>query len=150
MKKFVGAVFTLVFFLFPLFIFPQENSARVCLKGRCFNVEIADTPDERVRGLMYRRYLPSTKGMFFVFEKEGIYPFWMKNTYIPLDIIWIDSQMRVVDIKKNVLPCSSEKCPTFIPQAKAKYVLEINANVSEKIGLNIGDKLDFIVGEYKK
>lgn len=99
---------------------------------------------ERSRGLMYREGLDSDKGMLFIFEKEGEYPFWMKNTLISLDIIWINENKEVVFISENAQPCSEEySCPSISPGKNAKYVLEINGGTSERIGLKIGDKANF-------
>ena len=91
---------------------------------------------------MYRTELDKDKGMLFIFDKEGIYPFWMKNTLIPLDMIWIDSSNKVVFISQNVQPCKSLICPVIIPSASAKYVLEINAGICEELGLKIGDEVE--------
>lgn len=109
---------------------------------KSFTVEIAKTETERDRGLMFRKELANDRGMLFVFDKEGVYPFWMKNTFIPLDMIWMDSSGKIVFIGKNIQPCKTLICPSVIPEGKAKYVLEINAGLSEKIGWKAGDKLN--------
>jgi len=113
----------------------------VCFRGFCLQIEVAESSQERQRGLMFRESLDEDKGMLFVFEKEGIYPFWMKNTLIPLDIIWLDNAGEVVDIKKNAAPCQGGVCETFTPKGEAKHVLEINAGIVDRIGLSIGDTL---------
>ena len=98
------------------------------------------------RGLMFREKMDADKGMLFIFEKEGEYPFWMKNTLIPLDIIWINEDKEVVFISENAQPCNEEySCSSINPGNNAKYVLEINGGISEKIGLKIGDKANFLV-----
>ncbi|MCX6815196.1 MAG: DUF192 domain-containing protein, partial [Candidatus Aenigmarchaeota archaeon] len=94
-------------------------------------------------GLMDRNYLASDKGMLFVFANEGVYPFWMKNTLIPLDMIWLDSDHGVVFISRDTQPCKQDPCPTINPGKNAKYVLEVNAGVSDRIGLKEGDKASF-------
>ncbi|MBN2120562.1 MAG: DUF192 domain-containing protein [Candidatus Omnitrophica bacterium] len=116
---------------------------RVCFKNNCFNVELAVEPAERARGLMFRESLDYNKGMLFVFEDEREYPFWMKNTLIPLDIIWIDADKEVVFIKNNAEPCKSEACPSVYPGRIAKYVLELSSGVARDIGLKAGNKLIF-------
>jgi uncharacterized protein len=116
---------------------------RVCFHDECFSVEIVDTPAERTRGLMFRESLDRNGGMFFIFEKSGNYPFWMKNTLIPLDIIWINENQEVVFIGKNVQPCKTDPCPSTNPGKNALYVLELNAGMSDVIGLEVGEKLDF-------
>lgn len=77
--------------------------------------------------------------MLFVFEKEALYPFWMKNTLIPLDMIWMDAKGKVVDIK-TASPCTTDPCPTTAPNGPALYVLEINADMSKFIKLKVGDQ----------
>ena len=116
------------------------EETRVCFGERCFAVEVADEPRERSEGLMFRESLDEDRGMLFVFGEEGEYGFWMKNTLIPLDIIWIDSEGEVVFISKDAQPCNAQ-CPTIEPGKKALYVLELNGGVSGEIGLGIGDKI---------
>jgi len=115
------------------------SNGEVCFKNNCFQVEIVKTELERGKGLMYRENLDKNKGMLFIFNKEGIYSFWMKNTLIPLDIIWINANGEVVFINKNTQPCKSLLCPSIIPSARAIYVLEVNAGICQEIGLKIGD-----------
>ena len=79
---------------------------------------------------MYRDSLPRQSGMLFVFESEHKHGFWMKNTLIPLDMIWINRDSRIVDIK-TATPCVSDPCPTYQPIADSLYVLEINAGLSQ-------------------
>jgi len=116
---------------------------KVCMENKCFDVEIAKTGEERRIGLMNRKHLDLDRGMLFLFENEGVYGFWMKNTLIPLDIIWIGENKEVVFIKENAMPCNLENCETFYPAQKASYVLEINGGLAEKYGIKIGDKVDF-------
>ncbi|MCH7568166.1 MAG: DUF192 domain-containing protein [Nanoarchaeota archaeon] len=122
-------------------VFREMNS--VCFEERCFTVEIADDDEERQQGLMFRESLEQDKGMFFVFPKNDIYPFWMKNTLIPLDIIWIDENRIVVFISKNVQPCVADPCQIIEPEKEALYVLELNAGTSDEIGLEVGDEVEF-------
>lgn len=133
---------SLIFFSAISLIFYAERKKQVCFKDNCFNVELAKTAEERSRGLMFRESLDSDKGMLFIFDKEGEYPFWMKNTLIPLDIIWINAKEEVVFISDNTQPCKEEfPCLSINPGKNAKYVLEVNGGVAEKIGLKIGDKI---------
>ena len=115
------------------------QTGSVCFEKNCFQVELATTEAVRDQGLMYRKELNKDKGMLFVFDKEGIYPFWMKNTLIPLDMIWINNSGKVVFMAQNVQPCKSLICPSIIPSGSAKYVLEVNAGVCIETGIKVGD-----------
>jgi uncharacterized membrane protein (UPF0127 family) len=116
---------------------------RVCFKNNCFEVELVTTPAQRERGLMFRKYLGRNQGMLFVFKDEDKHIFWMKDTLIPLDIIWIDKNKEAVFIKTNAQPCGQDFCLPMVPDKKAKYVLELNAGTCENIGLNVKDKIIF-------
>jgi uncharacterized membrane protein (UPF0127 family) len=111
-------------------------------------VELSKTEEELKRGLMFRKELSLDSGMLFVFDKEKIYPFWMKNTLIPLDIIWLNEEKEIVFISKNTPPCLENNCKSILPDKESKYVLEINGGVSDKINLEIGDKLIFNIDEH--
>ena len=93
--------------------------------GENITVEVASTPEERRNGLMFREELCEKCGMVFIFRDEEIYSFWMKNTLIPLDIIFIDSDLYVVDVI-HADPCTEEPCEKYVPKEKAIYVLETN------------------------
>jgi uncharacterized membrane protein (UPF0127 family) len=105
-------------------------------------VEIADDLEERRTGLMHREHLAENAGMLFIYETERELSFWMKNTLIPLDIIYINSAFEIVDIK-HALPCQADPCPTYLSKAPAQYVLEVNAGFSAEKGLLEGDKIEF-------
>ena len=120
---------------------PKQN--KVCINGSCFFVELARTPQERRSGLMFRNDLDKNQGMLFLFEDEVKHGFWMKDTYIPLDIIWISSNNEVIFIKENVQPCNDSECMTIMPDKKALYALEVNAGIVEDCDLKIGDKVVF-------
>jgi uncharacterized protein len=101
------------------------------LGGVTYRLEIADTPAKRAEGLMGRKRLDENEGMLFIFPTKGKHSFWMYNTLIPLDIIWLDGDWNVVHVEKNVPPCESAnpiKCPSYRPDKPAKYVVELNAN----------------------
>lgn len=118
----------------------QGDSNYVCFGDKCFKVELAISEVEKEQGLMARESLDENKGMLFVFNKEGIYSFWMKYTLIPLDMIWINSRGKVVFIKENAQPCKGLVCPQISPKEKAKYILEINGGICRKLGIKIGDQ----------
>ena len=102
------------------------------------DIEVADSKEEITLGLMYRRSLPNLGGMLFVFDKDEPQNFWMKNTYIPLDFVFIDSNNTVVNIKTNIPPMSEAGVPSEVP---AMYVLELNAGFADGYGLQVGDKV---------
>lgn len=96
--------------------------------------EVADTDEERSLGLMNRTSLPENHGMLFVFDHESRVSFWMKNTLIPLDILYINQNGIVVDVQ-TMQPCTTEKCTTYPSAQKAMYALELNAGFAEQHGI---------------
>jgi len=124
----------------------QNFENQVCFGRQCFFVELAKTNAEKEKGLMFRTQLDKNRGMLFIFDKENFYPFWMKNTLIPLDIIWIDGNYKIVFISQNAQPCKSLICPSIIPPSRAKYVLEINAGIANETGLKAGDLVQITPG----
>ncbi|MFC1742757.1 DUF192 domain-containing protein [Candidatus Riflebacteria bacterium] len=117
-----------------------EETKKVCFKEFCFKVEIADSQDEWQQGLMFRESLASNAGMLFIFEGEDFYSFHMKNTLIPLDIIWLNKDRKVVYIVENAEPGSLK---SLVPDTKALYVLEINGGKSSQMGLKQNDTFIF-------
>jgi uncharacterized membrane protein (UPF0127 family) len=115
---------------------------KVCAKNFCIQAELAATDKAREKGLMFRKSMPEDQGILFIFEKEALYNFWMKNTRFPLDIIWIDGNKKIVDIYEYALPCK-DVCKTIAPRTKALFVLEVNAGFTKKYGMKIGDSLNF-------
>ena len=103
------------------------------------DIEVADDEAERMTGLMYRLSLPEMAGMFFIFEDEEPRSFWMKNTYISLDIIYINAEKKIVSIQKYTQPKTTFSIPSEKP---AKYVLEVNAGFSDKYNINPGDQIE--------
>lgn len=117
-----------------------QTSAKITSpQGVDINVYIADTEKQRVDGLSGFKILPPNTGMLFVFPQVGKYSFWMKDMNFPLDIVWFDESMQIVDQVANAQPQDYPK--TYIPQAAAKYVLEIPANTAETYGFSIGKKV---------
>ena len=143
-KRFLIYIFSIIVVSIAL-VMLQKNlkQGEVCLRGHCFSVEISKTRISQDRGLMFRRELSLDSGMLFVFNDEARRSFWMKNTFIPLDMIFFNKSKKVVSIAKNVQPCEAEECPKIRPAEKAMYVLELNANIADQINLKIGDKFDF-------
>ncbi len=108
--------------------------------GTKVSVEVPETPAEMAKGLMYKEHLDDDAGMLFVFDKAGIHSFWMKNTLIPLDMIFIDSDNKIVDIM-TAEPCEKASCKSYSPKTDSKYVLEVNAGFAEKHNIEIGDEV---------
>jgi uncharacterized protein len=103
-----------------------------------FLVEMAVTPEETSRGLMFRRSLPEGQGMLFDFQRDQELSFWMKNTYIPLDMIFIRGDGRILRIAENTEPLSERLVPSLGP---ARAVLEVIAGTARKLGLAPGDRV---------
>lgn len=106
---------------------------------RPFQVEVARTEAERERGLMFRRFMPADRGMLFDFKGEQTVMMWMKNTYIPLDMVFISRAGLVTNIAENAEPLSERIIPSGGP---AFAVVELNGGISKKIGLKVGDKVE--------
>ncbi|HRE40314.1 MAG TPA: DUF192 domain-containing protein [Ignavibacteria bacterium] len=104
------------------------------------DAEVSDDNIERAQGLMFRSTMKDTEGMIFLFPNEEIQSFWMRNTKIPLDIIYVDKNFNIVKIYQNTTPFSTVSLPSVKP---AKYVVEINAGLSEKYKISAGDKIEF-------
>lgn len=115
--------------------FPQHNLN--------IQAEIAKNPYQLTKGLMFRKSLDENKGMLFIFPSESYQSFWMKNTKIPLDIIFISKDKKIVDIKENFLPCQQTFCPSYKSSSPAKYVLEVNADFVQKNKILIGEEVSF-------
>lgn len=116
-------------------------------QGTIIQAELANTAPKRATGLMYRDSLPSDHGMLFVFAEEQEWSFWMKNTRIPLDIIWIDKTKKIVHVERNVPICTrtDDSCPNYQPISPALYVLELKAGRADDLKLQRGTRLKFEV-----
>lgn len=115
--------------------FPESNTS--------LNVEVAETPDERERGLMYREKLSIENGMLFVFPEEDYRGFWMKNTLIPLDMIFVDAEGRIINIEEAYPEpnTNEENLKTYRSDAPAKYVIETNSSFTERRNVEEGDRV---------
>ena len=147
MKKSKYVLIVVLVFLMGIFYFFNSvelyDRREVCFSSNCVEIKIADSPSERERGLMFVSSLDEDDGMLFVFEESGEHGFWMKNTLIPLDIIWVNENFEVVDIK-TAEPCEEEPCEVYIPIEKAKYVLEVNSDWVEKNGVKVGNFVEIV------
>ena len=131
-----------IFFLLLLtFVISScSKESQVVINGNKINVEIADEPQEQSLGLMRRQSLEENSGMLFIFENEQIRNFWMKNTLIPLDMVFISKDLVIVDIIEAE-PCKEDPCSVYTGKGAAKYVLEVNKGYSDKNGVHKGDKV---------
>lgn len=115
--------------------------------GRSVTAELAVSDAERSRGLMFREKVLPDQGMLFVFEREDRHSFWMKNTLVPLDMLWLDSAKRVIHIAANVPPCKEDPCPSYGPDVPARYVLELRGGGAAENGIKLNDQLQFVLPE---
>ncbi|MDO8663621.1 MAG: DUF192 domain-containing protein [Candidatus Wildermuthbacteria bacterium] len=142
MKKISLAVFLLIILAVAAAVFltgGKKGQGRVCFENNCFDVELAKSPSEQEQGLMFKKSLAPNKGMLFIYKDEANRSFWMKDTLIPLDMIWIGENREVVFISENNQPCINELCPPISPDKNAKYILEVGAWTAKRIGLKVGD-----------
>jgi hypothetical protein len=112
-------------------------------KGSVILAEIADSPDKRAQGLMNRPSIEMNQGMLFQFPELGYWTFWMKNTKIPLDILWLDKTGTIIHIEPNVPICTrtDDHCPRYYSHKQSWQVLELNAGMAEKLELIPGSRL---------
>ena len=131
------------FILLTILIFLFLNSTRskkfvkIKIKGTVLKVEVADTSLKRMKGLMFRKSLPRNSGMLFVFNSKNYHTIWTVNMRFPIDIIWLDEKMRVVDMVEDAQPCRISY-KVYKPRKKAKYILEVNSGVCKKHGIKLG------------
>lgn len=109
------------------------------------DIEIADNEQKRMQGLMYRRSMNEDNGMLFIFPISEPQSFWMKNTIISLDIMFVNEKKEIIKIHKNTIPYSERSYPSF---KNAMYVVEVVAGFSDKYGITEGDKIDYKITNY--
>jgi uncharacterized membrane protein (UPF0127 family) len=132
----------LILFLFNITYKPSLKDIKyVNIAGQKVKVELALSVLERMQGLSGRQNLDEGTGMLFVFEKLGVYPFWMKDMNFSIDIIWLGQDQKIVYIKKNASPESYPE--VFDPQVDAMYILEVPAGFGDKNNLKVGDRVEF-------
>jgi uncharacterized membrane protein (UPF0127 family) len=117
-----------------------EWAVAVLPGGAEFMLEVARDDASRARGYMFRETVGPREGMLFVFDETGRHSFWMKNCKVPLDILWLDAEHRVVHIADSLPPCPAEgECPDVVPPVPARYVLEFAAGTARAQHLKTGD-----------
>lgn len=121
-----------------------EGPARLLVTtptGDTVIAEIAATPEERARGLMFRSSVPRGTGMYFIFPSPEPHTFWMLNCLVPLDIAWLDADNRVIYVAEEVPVCPREPCPSYGPPTPASAVLEVGAGEARRTGIRPGARL---------
>jgi uncharacterized membrane protein (UPF0127 family) len=151
-EKFIFAILASCFLFFCFFFEgcsrPVAQAAdEVCFGEECIQVEVVRKEEEMRRGLQFRESLDADGGMLFIFQKSGVHAFWMKDTLIPLDMVWMDYARRIVHIEEDVPPCEKDPCPSYTPSKEALYVLEVNAGYAARHRLKPGMAADFQLKE---
>ena len=108
--------------------------------GRSVVAEVADTPERTMYGYMFRREVKEDEGMVFVYPETGLHPFWMKNTLVPLDIIWMDEAFEVLHVE-TAAPCKADPCPSYGTLRMSRYTLELKAGSAARDRLRVGDRI---------
>lgn len=120
----------------------KRSDTRPGLQDINIVVELASTQQEMSRGLMFREHLDENRGMLFLFDSEQPLGFWMKNTLIALDIIFIDEDFKIISAHKRVPPCRRDPCPVYGSGEPAKFVVEVNAGFVERYGISEGGRVE--------
>ncbi|MEK6935011.1 MAG: DUF192 domain-containing protein [Nanoarchaeota archaeon] len=128
-----------IIFIVLIFLIGCTNNY-VKINNKKINVEIADEDDERAEGLMNREKLGKNSGMLFTYDDSKGRNFWMKNTLIPLDMIFIDEDLVIKKIRYAV-PCKEDPCELYDSEVPVKYVLEVNGNYTKENDINEGDSI---------
>jgi len=117
---------------------PAQGPRVVFPSGKAYTVEVVRTPEAQAQGLMFREGLPERTGMLFPFSDRAPHRFWMKNTMIPLDIIWLDAEGRVLFVSANTPPCRADPCPSYGPDTPIASVLEIAGGMAKVEKVTVG------------
>ncbi len=139
-----GVLLLIATFIFLKDWLSQNNTDLVKIEinnDATLKLEVADTDYLRSKGLMYREELEEDRGMLFIFDDLVKNGFWMKNTLIPLDMIFIDPEGKIVEIFENVPPCKVTNCESYTPEKMYKYVIELNGGSSEELDIQLGDEI---------
>ncbi len=122
------------------------NTRQVILpNGKKIRAEVLVRPEDLMRGMMFREELPEDRGMLFLHDRAGSYPYWMYQVRIPLDIIWMDANRRIVELVADAPPCRGrpQECPSYGGTVESLIVLELAAGSIQRHGLRVGQALEF-------
>jgi len=123
------------------------DGGTLVVKGQRFLTEVARTPQEQARGLMYRQSLAKDRCMFFLYEEDGYHSIWMKNCLISLDVVWVKADGTVAEMAQNVPPVSpmwtgpDEQIPTYGGKAVARHFVELPSGTLRRLGVKTGDRI---------
>lgn len=140
MKKPFLLLFVIVVSLVGIYYWRNPLVTKVTINNYVFTVDVAVTSAEKERGLSFRNSLPNNHGMLFPYDNAQQYRFWMKDMKFPIDILWIRDK-TVVDITKNAAVETDSELTVYAPRAPADTILEINAGLSDELGIKIGDRI---------
>lgn len=126
----------------------RYSRRRVSVNGRGFTALVADTPLKKMIGLMYRSALRSTECMLFTYNMKGRYGIWMRNMRFPIDILWVDERLKIVDMAENLPACASLGCKVYKPSAPALHFVEFPAGTIRRCRALLGQKIS--ISEFQK
>lgn len=146
--------FVVVFIVCSVFVFAGGCRARAkenhaCYKNHCYVVELAISEEQRIQGLQERDHLDKNSGMLFALDEQTPRKFWMKDTWIPLDMVWLDYMGKIIYIEHAAVPCEKDPCPTYGPNVPASYVLEINAGQAAQQDMRVGERITLVLRNVK-
>jgi uncharacterized membrane protein (UPF0127 family) len=111
--------------------------------GKVLQSEVMVKDADRAMGLMFRTSLPEDRGMLFLFDTPDFHGIWMKNCRFAIDILWLDSDKRIVHVQEGAPPCVKDPCPVYSPLRRALYVVELNAGQARREKAVVGESVRF-------
>lgn len=123
------------------------NEVTIQINKHRFTVELALTQAERSQGLMHRKSLASDAGMLFIYHEPQLISFWMKQTLIPLDLLFFDKEGRLTELHQNIQPCPGSNCDTYTNKIPAQFVLELAAGTVNKFNFQVGNQFTIVAPE---
>lgn len=124
-------------------LYHEDYSSLIEIGNHAFATEIVNTPTKMQLGMMYRPKMADEQAMLFVYPRPQRMAFWMKNTLLPLDMLFFDALGRLQEIKRNIPPCKTSRCPTYPSRHNnILYVVEVKGGTAERLNLQVGDKLN--------